>query len=204
VYSGLFFFRGSGATAISKPNITDMGYFNPMPYGKKSDFSATLELQAQRVTRQKHLYGIGLGFERLTSRARFDSASYTFLGTIPETGKLTLASDFITLTPYIGQRFSINRLILDLQAGADLAFSTRVYEHAKFTSQKDVNYYSKKDNYPLDIRPRIQLNTYHNKMGFLVGYSVGLKNLYKYGNSNFINNKAYANYLRIGVSYRIK
>jgi hypothetical protein len=203
-YSGLFFFRGSGSTAISNPLITDVGYFDPMPNGRKSDFSYALELQAQRVTRQRHLYGIGLGFERLTSRARIDSASYTFVGTRPETGKLILANDFITLAPYIGQRFVVDRVTLDLQAGVDLAFSTRVYEQAKLTSQKDVTYRLKKDNHPLDIRPRVQLDTYHNRMGFLVGYSMGLKNLYKYNNPNFVNNKAYTNYLRIGVSYRIR
>jgi hypothetical protein len=204
-YSGLFFFRGSGSTSTSTVHVgDDLGYYNPTPYGRKSAFSYALELQAQRITRQKHLYGIGLGFERLTSRARVDSASYTFVGKVSERGKVTLENDFISFNPYIGHRFIANSITFDLQVGADLAFSTRVYEQAKLTSQKDVTYRLKKDNHPLDIRPRLQVNAYYNRMGFLVGYSLGLKNLYEYNNPNFVNNKAYANYVRIGVSYRIK
>ena len=119
-YSGLFFFRGSGSTATSNPLISDVGYFNPMPYGRKSDFSYALELQA------------------------------------------------------------------------------------KLTSQKDATYNRIHERYPMDIGPRLQLNAYHNRMGLLVGYSVGLQNPYHYDNPYSANNKAYANYLYIGVSYRIK
>jgi hypothetical protein len=82
-----------------------------------------LELQAQRITRQKHLYGIGLGFERLTSRARVDSASYTFVGKVSERGKVTLENDFISFNPYIGHRFIANSITFDLQVGADLALA---------------------------------------------------------------------------------
>ena len=204
-YSGLFFFRGTGSMPTSTIYVSDdHGYYNPMPYGRKSAFSYALELQAQRVSKQNHLYGVGLGFERLTSRARVDSSYYTFFGKKPDTGNVTLANDFVTLYPYIGQRFNANKISIDLQLGVDLAFSTRVYDKAKLTREKEITYSEKMNNYPLDIRPRLQLNAYHNRMGVSIGYSVGLKNVYKYDNPYFVNNKAYTNFLRVGISYKLK
>lgn len=203
-YSGLFFFRGSGSVVASNPHIGDMGYYNPKPFGRKSDFSYALELQAQRATRQKHLYGLGVGFERLTSSTRIDSVTYDWAGNHPETGNVTLTNDFITFDPYVGQRLITKNITVDVQAGIDFSVNTRVYERAKITSEKNAAYSMNKDKYPVDIRPRLQLNAYYNKIGVLVGYSVGTTNFYHYDNPYFVNNKAYANYLRIGVSYRLK
>lgn len=203
-YSGLFFFRGSGSTSHSTVFVgDDLGYFNPMPFGRKSDFSYSLELQIQKVTRQNHLYGIGISFERLTSRSRIDSTNFPFQGTRPADGKVNLTSDFITLNPFIGQRILSRKVILDLQLGVDFSFSTRVYDQAKITSGNKGNYGVIKDEHPIDIRPRLQLGMYRNKLGLLLGYSMGTTNLYRYGNPSY-DRRVYANYLRVGISYQLK
>ena len=204
-YSGVFFFRGNGSTTYSTVHVSDdIGYFNPMPYGRKSSFSYAFEFQVQRVTKQKHLFGMGISFERLKSRAVVDSTSYTFVGYQQGSGHVTLANTFMTLNPYIGQRFIANKFTFDIMAGIDFAISTKVHEEAKVTSDNDATYNKSKSNYPVDFRPRLQINASYNRIGILAGYSIGLRNLYSYPNPFFSDKKAYSNFLRLGMSYRLK
>lgn len=164
-YSGLFFFRGSGATSTSTVIATDIGYFNNTSYGKKSGFSYALELQAQRVTKQKHLFGLGVSYENLESRAVVDSISAGIVGNFPATGKVIMASTFLTVNPYIGQRFAINKIALDALVGMDVSFNTKVHEEAKV--EPNQTYTLNYREHPKDFRPRIQLNAYYNQFGFL-------------------------------------
>src|SRR4051812_9928766 len=133
-YTGFFFFCGSGATSTSTVHVDDViDYFNPTSYGKKSGASYSLEIQGQRVTRQKHVFGLGLAYENLESKAVVDSFS-SDIGTRPVSGNVFMENTFITINPYIGQRFSVHDITFDALVGIDLSFSAKVLEKAKVTS----------------------------------------------------------------------
>jgi hypothetical protein len=77
-YSGEFSFRGGGSSSTSWINFnpyTSPEKFTSNPYGKKSGFSYALELQVQRVTKTKNIYGAGISFETLTSRVNIDTVT---------------------------------------------------------------------------------------------------------------------------------
>jgi hypothetical protein len=203
LYSGWFSFRGDASTKLSRVHVTDVGYHNPTSYGRKSDFSWALEFQAQRISRRGHLFGAGVSLENLTSKAGIDSIQGDMPGAAPASGKVTIANTFLTLNPYIGQRFGSKNFVFEIQAGVDCAVSIQVIERAIITTDGYRDIKLTKKNHPLDLRPRIQFNAYYNQVGLLAGYSSGTQNLYDYDNPNYMHKKAYARFLRLGISYKL-
>lgn len=206
-YSGLFAFRGSGSTSVTTISNSgpadEPGYYNAYPYGRKSDFSYAFEIQVQRVTSRQHLFGAGISFENLKSSLNIDSI-WTQIGRVDVDGTAVLSNHFITVNPYIGQRFVIKGVTFDVQAGIDVAASIKVYEEAKIEVDKKYTYSKTHKNYPVDIRTRIQINAYYKQVGLLAGYAVGIENLYKNAGYDYLNRKAYSNFLRFGLSYRLR
>lgn len=205
-YSGLFSFRSSGAASAANISIVGPadgpGLFTAYPYGKKSGFSYAFELQAQRVTAQRHLFGAGVGFEKLQSKVGFDSVS-TQVGIKSTKGNIRLTNEFVTFNPYIGHRFALKKILFDVTAGADIAFSTKVYSKAKINFEKESTFSNTYKKHPVDVRPRVQLNMYYKRMGLLAGYSIGTEDVYKNTGYDYLNKKAFANFLRLGISYRL-
>jgi hypothetical protein len=206
VYSGLFSFRGEGSS--SKSWINDNPYISPEkytsnPYGKKSGFSYSLELQGQRVTKTKNIYGIGISFETLTSKVNIDTVTQNgfIYWQYSADGKTSLKNMFVTLNPYVGHRYFYHKMSFNILAGFDLAFCLNSKETGSATASNK-SYVTVENNKPkpsIDFRPRIQIKTQINKYGFLVGYSLGLTN-YQTQNTP----KAYSSYLRLGLSYQLK
>jgi len=206
-YSGLFSFRGSGATSNAPISITgpsdEPGLFTAYPFGRKGGFSAAFEIQAQRVTKGKQLLGTGIGFERLQSKVAFDSVA-TQIGRLQSKGNVVLTNSFITVTPYFGQRFNVRNILLDITAGLDIAFSTNVYGTAKVRFDKEYSYSHRYSNYPVDFRPRLQVQAAYKQIGITAGYSVGTQNLYNSSGIDYLQNEAYADFLRLGISYKLR
>ena len=205
-YSGFFSFHGNGSNSTSWINFnpyTSPSLFTSNPYGKKSHFSYSFELQGQRVTNNKNIYGVGLSFERLNSKIAIDTVSENgFLyREYSADGKTYLKNSFLTLNPYLGHRYTYRKINFDILAGFDLAFCLKSNEDGNATaSNKSVYTTDNEIDKPLiDFRPRIQLNTQFKKVGFLVGYSLGLTN-YQIQN----NPKAFTRFLRLGLSYQMK
>lgn len=206
-YSGLFSFRGNGATSNSWLNIDP--YRSPQKYtstvyGKKSGFSYALEIQGQHITRRRNIYGFGLSFESLTSKVNIDTVTGNGLiySQHPANGKTTLQNTFITLNPFIGQRYLYHKVIFDLLTGIDLGFCLKSREQGYATTDnKSYNLQVDNDNAKplIDFSPRIQIKTQYDRFGFIVGYSLGLVN---YQTQN--NTKAYTGFLRLGLSYKLK
>lgn len=147
--------RGNGSTSTTTVNVSDnIGYYNPTSYGRKSGFSYCFELQAQRVTKLKYLFGFGVSYGNLKSKAIVDSF-YDDIGKRPAAGKVLMANTFITVNPYIGQRFVVGNITFDALIGIDWSFSTKVCEEAKVISFNQV-YRLQKADFPIDIRPMIQ------------------------------------------------
>lgn len=204
-YSGLFTFRGN-ATATNSSVLWSQ--FDPIlrtmkPYGNKSGFSYEFELQLQRISKKHVIYGCGLGFETLVSKVHIDSSIFSaFIVDIsPANGTTLLKNTFITVNPYIGHRFTFSKSSFDILAGIDMGYCLISSEliwnptgnQANPNQQNDLT----KPN--LDFRARLQIKSQIKKFGFLAGYSLGVTN---YQSKN--NLKAYASFLRLGLSYQIK
>lgn len=205
-YGGLFSFRGEGSTATTW--INDNPYITPQkftsnPYGQKSEFSYSFELQGQRITKNKNIYGVGIGFETLTSRVSIDTALQEgFMNwKYSADGKATLKNTFLTLNPFVGHRFSYHKVSFDILTGFDLAFCVKSKEDGNATASNKEVFTSENDkSKPLiDFRPRVQIKTQLKQFGVIVGYSLGLTNF-----QTQYNPKAYSSYLRLGLSYQLK
>jgi hypothetical protein len=205
-YSGLFSFRGGGATSNSwitayTPSIP--GTYTINPYGKKSDFSYSFELQGQRISRSKNIYGLGVGFETLKSKVNIDTVNggdFAYFK-VAANGKTVLENTFITLNPFVGRQYFYQKMRFDLLAGIDIAFCLKSKEVGKATTN-DKDYImveNDKAKPSIDLRPRIQIQTRIKKFGFVAGYSLGLTN---YQSQN--KPKAYSSFLRVGLSYQLK
>ncbi len=213
-YSGLFFFRGSGSTSSATVFSNDTFiYSSDKPFGRKSAYAYAIELQLQRVSARKHLYGVGMSWEELKSETPvgyYTGGDLPNQGPRPATGphrdKITIGTAFLNINPYIGQRFVAGRFIVDLQAGIDLSVCTKVQESAfryAAADSKYVPYYQINRKKPfMDFGPRMQVNASYNRIGLIAGYSLGLTNFR--GSQPATSNAACTNFLRFGLSYRIK
>ncbi|HUZ59521.1 MAG TPA: hypothetical protein VMU83_12140 [Hanamia sp.] len=210
VYSGLFSFRGDGATSnsliISYPFIPPLAKFTENPYGRGTGFSYALGLQGQRLSKRKNIYGLEISFEELTSKVNIDriliSGDFAEIQ-YPASGETKLKNTFITLNPFVGHRYSYHKITIDLLAGFDLAFCMKSKEDGNATATTSnighFNVENQRTKPSIDLRPRIQIKTQINKFGFLAGYSLGLTNY-----SPQYNSKAYTSFLQLGLSYQLK
>jgi len=115
-------------------------------------------------------------------------------------GKTELKNTFLTFNPFVGHRYSYNKVTFDILTGLDLAFCLESNENGTATANSiDLTAKSNRPKPSIDFRPRIQVKAEINKFGFLAGYSSGLTN---YQNEN--NPKAYSSFLRLGFSYLLK
>ena len=211
VYSGLFSFHGDGAASKSSI-ITSYSFiphpfkFTATPYGKKSGFSYALEFQAQRLSKRKNIYGLGISFEDLTSIVKIDkigiSGDPAYME-YPASGKTKLENTFITFNPFVGHRYAYHKITFDLLTGLDVAFCLMSKEEGNatrnYTSISTIKEEKKNAKPSIDFRPRIQIKTQINKFGFSAGYSLGLTNY-----STQYNSKAFTNFLRLGLNYQLK
>lgn len=209
--SGLFSFRGSGTASadwiIDNPQNGSPVVYTRNPYGKKSAFSYSLELQFQRATNSNIIYGAALSFESLTSKVDIDTVfQNSFAGSVfPARGSTNLKNNFITLNPFAGYRFGKKEINFDFVAGIDFGACLKSREQGKAEDAGSVNYFTEKvtnnqiSKPAIDIRARMQLRVSYQKYGLLAGYSLGLTN---YQSKN--NLKAYSSFLRFGLSYRLK
>ena len=162
-----------------------------------------MELQGQRVTKNRNIYGIGISFETLTSKVNIDTITYNgFVYSLYSAkGETKLKNTFVTLNPFVGHRYLYRKMAFDLLAGFDLAFCLKSKEAGKATTNnKDyITVENDRAKPSIDFRPEIQIKTQINKIGFIAGYSLGLTN---YQTQN--NSKAYSSFLRLGLSYQLK
>jgi hypothetical protein len=207
-YTAFFGFHGNGTTTTSYINSNEMA--NPVDstfnvYGKNGSFSYSLELQGQRITKHKLIYGLGIAFEQLNSKVSIDSVRKIIFGKqYALSGKTSLKNSYLTLNPFLGRRFMINKITLDFLFGVDIAFCEKSEEDSKTkfvdNPRGDPAIFKNTKTKPsVDYRPRVQMKAEYKKIGLLLGYSLGLTD-YKQQSST----EAYSNLLRLGISYRLK
>lgn len=202
-YSGLFSFQGPGTTLNS---WVSFGNFSvSTPYSRKPSFFYSFELQGQRITKKKNIYGIGLSFEaakkntvNIDSAFINNSSSYGFtFGPFgpgiyeydypkPATGKSILENTFITVNPFVGHRFIYKKFSVDVLAGIDLGFCKKSFETTHANNLPNIRndsfsiYFEDKRVKPsIDLRPRVQFKLQYHKLGLLAGYSLGITDYQK-------------------------
>lgn len=207
--SGLFSFTGQSAEATSVINYSDYtksGYTNN-PYGSEDGLCYGLSGNFKRVSKRNFIAGLDLGYEKVRSKISINGISdYTGTSTYESnaTGQTFLNYSFINLTPFMGYRFPLHTISLELTAGIDIAYCLKAREDGKATATNGTEYETSVDRktIKIDIRPSIQISTNYKKFGLFAGYSFGLVN-YKSGYIGGIN-ECYARLFRFGITYVLK
>jgi hypothetical protein len=211
IYSGFFSYTGNGSAGSSTINY---GIQTPTPYtsnvyGKKSSFPISFEAQFIKITKSDFLYGAGLSYDILKSKIKINKVQFS-----PEVvlinqsylydadGNTKLKNVYFNINPFIGKRFSKNKMTLDLLGGFDFGMCLKSTEKgsATITSTNGKVSSNSSKSYPsIDFRPRIQFKAGYKKTGIIIGYSLGMTNY-----QSLTTSKAYTNFLRLGLSYLVK
>lgn len=153
------------------------------------------------LQKNRNIYGIGISFEELKTKVKITEANLGSTLTLLVNGNSTLRNDFITLSPYIGQRLNDLKISIDLLVGLDLGFCLLSKEEGRISPNPESlpNVDNNLQRPVLDLRPRAQIKLLYNRYGFICGYSLGLINYQEEANL-----KAYNRLLRVGLSYQLK
>ncbi|MFB0494419.1 hypothetical protein ABID99_000656 [Mucilaginibacter sp. OAE612] len=217
--TGLFHFAGkssSATTQVLQGSITG----DPMnrannPYGNKNGFSYGGSVQVQTVSKGGFIVGLQGGYELLRSKAEVNKYTPIILNpteydivandaSFAVTGHVALQSQSINLNPYIGYRFALNKVKLDILPGMDigLILDTRDKGEVKDKEGKiyKVNY--KRSKAPTDVRLRLGAAASYGRYGLNASFAHGLTNYMKdmVGDASF---NAHSEYFRLGLSYRL-
>ena len=217
-YSGLFHYSGNSATstsAIYQGSTPRQNYTNN-PYGSKSGFSYGGDIQGQYVSKNGFIGGLQAGYEVLRSRVDINSFYYPittdpFPGPnypipfhIPVKGQTFLQDQDIDLNPYIGYRWLIGKIKLDMMPGIDLGFNINSYEKGKAKDNNGNVYQTdlKLLDAPTDVRLKLGVAATYKRFGITAAYLHGLTNLYKNMNVNG-SDDAHSELISFGITYRI-
>lgn len=205
--SGLFSFKGPSAAEYSSLNISGSGGYTNNPFGAKGGLSYGVSYQIQRVSKSNFIAGVSIGYESLRSRTIINRVD-VFTGTANEqkvvSGRSNLSNQFINGYPYLGYRFAIRQVAVDLTGGVDLGYLFSANDTGRATDDSGLKYQvsRERDNVKLDIRPRLQLSTNYERLGIYGGYALGLVNYRSgwVGGTNQCNSEL----IRFGILYKLK
>jgi hypothetical protein len=206
--SGLFSFQGVSATETSQINLFSdrLGYTNN-PFGSQNGFSMGVSYQIQHISKGGFIAGVSLGYELLSSRLTVDAVN-TFDGRstvqVTAVGHSHLLSHFINGFPYLGYRFIINPISLDLTAGMDIGYILMSHESGQVSGSNGIQYstFGDRTGTRWDIRPRLQLSAYYGRVGIYGGYAYGLVN-YRAGWVGG-QNQCHSELIRFGILYKLR
>jgi hypothetical protein len=179
------------------------------PYGRKAGIPLVLEAQIMHPGKNGFLYGTGISAEMLSSRVRIDSmlvvggdawpvdpSKYYF----EASGSTRLTNIYVNLNPFVGKRWVMRSVNLDVLGGMDIAFclSSKEKGSASGISDKTTLHSNVTYAHPsIDLRPRVQVQATVRRMSYMMGYSLGLVD-----HRTFDGLKAYSGFLRLGVGYK--
>lgn len=206
--SGLFSFTGKSTESVSFINYAahmNTSYTNN-PYGSNNGPCYGVSGILERLTRSRFVFGVDLGYERLSSKIGINSVS-VYSGNATQaydaSGETFIHYDFINLQPFTGYRFVTKSINLDLTAGMDFGFCVAANEKGNAKASNGTTYETSVDRKTIDtdIRPRLQLAAYYKRLGIYVGYAWGLNN-YKKGYVGGTND-CYSRITRLGASWKL-
>lgn len=173
-------------------------------------------LQLQYVFKCNFIVGGQAGFEQFNSKVNIDTINGSYNSPIGHingtyqaaaTGHVTNHWDYINLNPYIGYRFTFDKVRLDVMPGIDIAIGTGSSETVNVKAS-DGTYYNKPNiangTPSSDVRLRMGLAVYYQHLGITASYSRGLKDYNSGLMSDSFLPPLHTGLLRIGLAYQIK
>jgi len=206
--SGIFSFSGVSSKATTSINYDDQtksGYTNN-PYGSKVALCYGVSLNLKRITKRNIIFGLDIGYETLRSKIsidRIDGYNGTSVYQYNASGQTFLKNSFLNFNLFIGHRYIIDNIYIDVTGGFDYGYFLKATEDGSAKAYgKQYNTSVDRKDITFDFRPRVQLSTEYKEIGLYVGYSYGLIDYmthYKGG-----ENGASSRLLRFGITYKIK
>jgi hypothetical protein len=217
--TSLFHFSGKSSTstsAINQGSANDQNYTNN-PYGSKNGWGYGFNLGGQHVAKSGFIFGIQAGYELLKSEVDINEVHlyyypnpyiYTIAAinpTIKANGQTSLQNYFININPYVGYRWHLGKVDLDVLPGFDIGFGIKSYDKGKATAEDGTLYTTdkKRNDPPTDIRLRLGIAASYKRFAITGGYAYGLKN-YLNGVIGDANSSAHSQLIRLGLLYKIK
>ncbi|QEM11870.1 outer membrane beta-barrel protein [Mucilaginibacter rubeus] len=219
--TGLFHFAGNSSTAttqVLQGSITG----DPMnrannPYGNENALSYGGGLQVQTISKGGFIVGLQGGYELLRSKVEVDK--YSPITTVlygdylpiaandpsfTVTGHVAFQSQSINLNPYIGYRFQLSKVNLDILPGMDIGLILNSKDKGE-VKDKDGKIYKvdyKRSKAPTDIRLRLGAAASYGRYGLNASFAHGISNYMKdmVGDASF---NTHSEYFRLGLSYRL-
>ncbi|MEO6283154.1 MAG: outer membrane beta-barrel protein [Dyadobacter sp.] len=207
--SGIYRYGGKSAATNSYLFVSDLAphYNVNTPFGKNSELSYGIGIQAQRVTRKHFLWGLRAGYDKLSVSTRIEN--YTSMGgnlvvTEIENGKAKLNTQVIRANPYFGYRLKLKHIKLDLTTGLNLGYILKSSEYVTYYNQNSV--FDKKSDYTkvntkFDFGPTAGLAVSYKRVAVSAEYIHGLINYQRMMDG--ANPEVYSRYVRFGIGYRL-
>ncbi len=219
--SGMSHFTGATTlknTFLNGANTQDhTGYPNGTGNIYAPGFGAGFQLQY--TFKSGFLAGAQAGFEQFSSKVDingvYDNSMVLYANVnggsgveeVPATGHVTDHLDYINLNPYIGYRFLLNKVKLDLLPGIDIALGTGSSETVNVKAS-DGTYYNRSSltsgKPSTDVRMRMGAVAYYYNWGITASYSKGLKDFNSGRLSDSVLPPLHSELFRIGLLYRLK
>ena len=205
--TGLSHFLGTGtlnSTFLNADGQQHTGY--PNGSGNKNAVIFGGNIQWQYTFKCNFLLGLQAGYEALGSKINISSV-YSEGVPMPATGSFTEHLNYINLNPFIGYRFDVDKVHLDVMPGLDIALGLNSKLTGKAVTNNNVVYSpssvinGKPDD---DVRIRLGLAAYYQRFGIIASYSRGLAD---FNSGEIADAPVPAMHLeafRLGISYQIK
>lgn len=163
-------------------------------------------LQFQYTFKFNFLIGTQLGYELLGNKVDINGVYNGGAGETPATGYTIVHDGYLNINPYLGYRFKLNKVRLDVLPGIDIALGTNTFTTTNVNAA-DGSYYNRLlPNYggapSLEIKGRLGLAAYYKRFGVTASWSYGqdIRDYYADGPVAAEYREAY----RLGISYRLK
>jgi len=172
--------------------------------GNTAAFSYGADLEWQYTFKCKFLLGLQAGYEVISSKTDINGVYDGSGGETPATGYVTGHYHSINLNPYIGYRFNLNKVKLDLLPGFDVAFGLKNTETVNVKANDNTYYNKPTNNYNSagdEFRLRFGAAAYYKKFGITTSFSRGMNHFAEYADAYIP--PEHMDVFRFGISYRI-
>lgn len=204
INSGIFSYRGDQAYSINNSQPALLRTNLSPEKNSAAGFSYEVNSTVQYLSKMRLIVGGEIAFQSLQSKSNVTYLSPSIFASalLPAEGTVTTTSQYICITPFIGFRALDTKLKLDITTGVELAAGVSRKEKIDARIKMSGDTYNQTNNTGKqgDQRVRIQVTGSLGRWGLTTAYVQGYKNYY--GDSEFL--KARAQFVRMGLSYRIK
>lgn len=180
VHGGFMHFSGSSATSSTSITEGQFNYTNN-PYGNKMGPGFGVYIQGQYLIKSRFFAGLQIGADALKSQVTVTGV--TTLGNpfpYQANGNSNISSHYLNANPYIGVRFPLSNINLDLIAGFEAAYVLDAYDEGlakfKFYGPSEIRTNRGVKTIKIDNRIKLGLAIHYNRFSITANYAQGLSN----------------------------